>query len=321
MGCLTEFKQLTLSAVLIGLLGACSDGPDMSGIAAERGRSVHRYDVSQAIASNGKVVVVGTQTGAVLVSTDKGATWQRQVLGQTSLVDIAVCPNSSFVAIDHYHKVWAGDADGKRWESVPLDKPRIPLAVTCDAQGAWWVVGTRAVIAGSSDQGKTWAVTDLGEDTQITTVQFVDQQRGYALGEFGLVVETHDGGKTWSKGAKIPGDFYPYAALFKDAAEGWVSGIAGQILHTRDGGKTWAKQVNAAGVSLNRLFMHDGVPYGVGNAGVVARLDGETWRNVPYPDPLPMFLGGGASLAGQSAIVIGGPGGLLRTVGSGSNNK
>ena len=92
-------------------------------------------------------------------------------------------------------------------------------------------------------------------------------------------------------------------------------------MHTRDGGKTWAKQVNAAGVSLNRLFMHDGVPYGVGNAGVVARLDGETWRNVPYPDPLPMFLGGGASLAGQSAIVIGGPGGLLRTVGSGSNNK
>ncbi len=321
MRCLTGFKQLTLSALLIGALGGCTQGPDMSGIAAEGKRPVQRYDVSQAIASNGKVVVVGTQSGAVLVSSDKGTTWQRQLLGQASLVDITVCDGQRFVAIDHYHKVWSADAEGKNWQSVPVEKPRIPLAVTCDANGGWWIVGTRAVIAGSADQGKTWAVTDLGEDTQITTIQFVDPQHGIALGEFGLMAETRDGGKTWTKGAKIPGDFYPYAALFKDAQQGWVSGIAGQIMQTRDGGKTWSKQLNTTGASLNRLFMHDGVPFGVGNAGVVARLEGDTWRNVPYPDPLPMFLGGGASLAGQSAVVIGGPGGLLRAVGTGSNNK
>ena len=67
--------------------------------------------------------------------------------------------------------------------------------------------------------------------------------------------------------------------------------------------------------------MHGGVPYGVGNGGVIARLEGDAWRNVPYPDPLPMFLGGGASLGSQAAVVIGGPGGLLRTVATTGNQK
>lgn len=321
MGRISAVRQWPLSLAMTGLLlAACTQAPDMSGIASERERSVKRYDISQAIAANDKVIVVGTQSGAVLLSADKGATWKRQALGQTSLIDIAVCADKSFVAIDHYHKVWSADAEGKVWQAVKLEQPRTPLAVACSPQGGWWVAGTNAVIAGSADQGKTWQVTDLGEDTQITTIQFIDDKRAVALGEFGITVMSDDGGASWKKGPKIPGDFYPYAALFRDAREGWVSGIAGQMLHTRDGGQTWQKQVNATQAALNRLFLHDGVPYGVGSGGVVARLEGDSWRNVPYPDPLPMFLGGGASLPGQAALVIGGPGGLLRTVGT-ANNK
>lgn len=302
------------AAIACGTLSACSQGPDMSGIAAERERSVHRYDISQAMASNGKVVVVGTQSGVVLSSDDQGKSWKRTPLGNTSLVDMTVCGDQGFVAIDHYHKVWSADAQGKNWKSVPLDMPRTPLAVTCDKQGGWWVVGVNAVIAGSADQGKTWKITDLGEDTQITTVQFVDEKKGIALGEFGLTVTTEDGGATWKKGPPMPGEFYAYAALFANDGEGWVSGVAGQVLHTTDGGKSWAKQVNTTQASLNRLFMHEGQPFGVGASGVIARLEGDSWRAVPYTDPVPVFLGGGASLPGQSAIVIGGPGGLLRAV-------
>jgi photosystem II stability/assembly factor-like uncharacterized protein len=302
------------TTIACGMLSACSQGPDMSGIAAERERSVRRYDISQAMASNGKVVVAGTQSGVVLTSEDQGKSWKRTPLGNTSLVDMTVCGDQGFVAIDHYHKVWSADAEGKNWKSVPLDMPRTPLAVTCDKQGGWWVVGVNAVISGSTDQGKTWKTTDLGEDTQITTIQFLDEKNGIALGEFGLTVMTDDGGATWKKGPKMPGEFYAYAALFASRNEGWVSGLAGQMLHTTDGGKSWTKQANTTQATLNRLFMHEGQPFGVGAGGVIARLEGNSWRAVPYTDPVPVFLGGGASLPGQSAIVIGGPGGLLRAV-------
>lgn len=315
MGWVKKKSWLPFGATIAcGVLGACSQGPDMSGIAAERERSVHRYDISQAMASNGKLIVVGTQSGVVLTSEDQGKSWKRTALGNTSLVDLTVCGDQGFVAIDHYHKVWSADGEGKNWKSVPLDMPRTPLAVTCDKQGGWWVAGVNSVIAGSADQGKTWKTTDLGEDTQITTIQFLDDKNGIALGEFGLTVTTDDGGATWKKGPKMPGEFYAYASLFASRSEGWVSGLAGQVLHTTDGGKSWRKQANITQATLNRLFMHDGVPFGVGAGGVIARLDGNSWRAVPYTDPVPVFLGGGASLPGQSAIVIGGPGGLLRAV-------
>lgn len=301
------------------LTAACTQKADLSGVAEERRHVVHRYDISQAIASNGQVVVVGTQSGAVLSSDDHGATWRREELGRASLTDIAVCADKSFVAIDYYRKVWFASADGRQWRAVEIDRPRTPLAITCDPQGGWWVAGINATLAGSRDQGKTWQVTEFGEDTQITAIQFIDDRHGIALGEFGLTAVTDNGGASWRKGPKIPGDFYPYAALFRSGREGWVAGIAGQILYTGDGGQTWRKQANATKASLNRLFLHEGVPYGVGNGGIIARLEGDAWHSVPYPDPLPMFLGGGASLAGQSAVVIGGPGGLLRTVGIGNN--
>jgi len=311
-------RRSLCALVAVAALGACTPTPDLSGIAGERQRAVQRYDISQSIASNGKVVVVGTQSGAVLVSNDQGKSWVRQALGQASLVDMTVCGeqggNRGFLAVDHYHKVWSADAEGKNWQSVPLEMPRTPLAVTCDRRGGWWVAGINAVISGSADRGKTWQTTELGADAQITTIQFLDEKNGIALGEFGLTVTTDDGGATWKKGPKIPGDFCPYAALFAGRHEGWVSGLAGQILHTTDGGKTWSKQSNATQATLNRLFMHDGVPFGVGAGGAIARLEGDSWRAVAYTDSVPVFLGGAASLPGQSAIVIGGPGGLLRSV-------
>jgi photosystem II stability/assembly factor-like uncharacterized protein len=306
-------------AVLVAVMAAgCLGGPDLSAAQAQAARPLQRYDMAQALAANDKVVVAGTQSGVVLISSDQGKTWTRKALGPVSLIGLATCPDGSFVAIDFYHKVWSADASAANWQPHGLDKPHTPLAVSCDVQGRWWVAGSGAAIAGSADQGATWHITDLGEDAQFTAIQFPDVQRGYALGEFGLLAVTDDGGKTWAKGPALPGEFYPYAALFVGRDEGWASGIAGQILHTADGGKSWQRQANAAGAPLYRLFLHDSVPHGVGAVGVVARLVGDTWQPVPYPDPVPVPLSAAASLPGQSALVAGGPGGLLRVIGTSS---
>lgn len=310
-------KMLVLP--LLALLTACSEGPDMSKIEAERAHAVHRYDLGQSLAANAQVVVAGLQSGAVLVSADLGSTWKRHELGRTSLVDIAVCHDGGFIAIDHYRKLWFADAGGEKWTSVAIEQPETPLSVACDPQGGWWIGGTHARLVVSRDQGQSWMAHELGGDLQITAVQFIDATHAVALGEFGFIAFSEDGGQNWRRGEALPDEFYPYAALFADRDQGWVAGIAGQILHTKDGGKHWEKQENATQASLYRLFMHRGVPHGVGGSGVIARLDGGVWRNVRYPDPLPVTLGAGASLPGQNAIVVGGPGGLLRTVGFADN--
>jgi len=287
----------------------------MSNIAAQRAKPVQRYDIVQALAANGKAVVAGTQSGVMLVSQDQGKTWNRRTLGPSSVIGLATCPDGSFVGIDFHSQVWSAAADGQDWKSVKLDKPRTPLAVTCDASNGWWVAGSNATIASSRDHGATWTVTDLKQDAQLTTLQFVDASFAIATGEFGLVLASEDGGATWTKRPKLANEFYPYATLFTNRSDGWISGLAGQVLQTHDGGKTWASQDNTTGAPLYQLFLHRGQPYGVGAAGVVARLEGGAWRAVPYPDAAPVFLGAAVSLNDQNAIVIGGPGALLRAIG------
>ncbi|GAB2182438.1 hypothetical protein DLREEDagrD3_26610 [Denitratisoma sp. agr-D3] len=307
-------KTMTMAAGILSLLlAACGSAPDMTAVRAEQGKPLKRYDVIQSVAGNGDVLVAGTQDGAVLLSANGGQSWTRRELGRSSLIGLAVCPDKGFIGIDFYHRLWQGSPDGTQWQAVAIDKPRVPLAVACDGKGRWWVAGSGAKIAVSDDRGAQWRVTDLGEDAQFTTIQMVDERMGIALGEFGMVVTTQDGGATWHKTATIGGEFYPYAALFVSANEGWASGIAGQILHTQDGGKTWRKDGNATGAALYQLFLHDGKPTGVGAGGTVARYDGGQWKAIAYPDAVPVFLAAGAS-AGKQSLVLGGPGGLVRVI-------
>ena len=72
MGRISAARQLPLAAAAGLMLAACTQAPDMSGIAAERERSVKRYDISQAIAGNGKVIVVGTQSGRLFYTLNGG---------------------------------------------------------------------------------------------------------------------------------------------------------------------------------------------------------------------------------------------------------
>ncbi len=319
IGRVAPLAAFVAAIVVAAGLGGCSPVADVSAVMAERARPVQRYDVTQALAANGRVVVAGTQSGAVLVSADHGRSWQRRPLGAASLIGLATCPDGGFVGIDFYRKVWSADPLAENWRPVALDKPRTPLTVTCDGQGRWWVAGTRATLAVSADHGASWTVTDLGEDAQFTAIQFIDAEYAIAVGEFGMVAVSEDGGASWALRAPIPDEFYPYAMLFADRQRGWVSGLAGQILHTTDGGATWSRQANATQLPLYRLFMHQGVPHGVGAGGALARLDGDGWRAVPYSDPQPVFLAAGASLPGQQALVAGGPGGLLRVIGTDAN--
>jgi photosystem II stability/assembly factor-like uncharacterized protein len=307
-----EFASRLMPALMAAtLLAACTRAPDLAAVQAEAAKPVQRYDISQAVAANDAVVVAGTQSGAVLLSTDNGKSWARNVLGPVSLIDITTCPDGSFVGVDFYRKVWSADAKGATWTAHELTKPRTPLTVACDKKGQWWVGGTRATIAMSADKGATWKINDLGEDAQITTLQFVDKEFAVAAGEFGIFLVSTDGGTTWNKRTAMPGEFYPYAVLFGSRSDGWASGLGGQMLHTTDGGKTWVKAADAP-ASLYRLFAHKGVPTGSGAAGVVAQLQGNAWQSLAYPDAVPAFLGGGASMATQDLLVIGGPGGLLR---------
>ncbi|MGL6196819.1 MAG: YCF48-related protein [Thermoguttaceae bacterium] len=49
----------------------------------------------------------------------------------------------------------------------------------------------------SKDSGRTWKSADTGVTAPIRAISFTDPQNGYAVGDFGTILATNDGGQTW----------------------------------------------------------------------------------------------------------------------------
>ncbi|OYW16882.1 MAG: hypothetical protein B7Z55_13660, partial [Planctomycetales bacterium 12-60-4] len=61
-----------------------------------------------------------------------------------------------------------------------------------------WVAGSPgSVIWHSSDAGQTWGRHRTGQSLPINKLKFVSDQVGFAVGEFGVMLRTTDGGATW----------------------------------------------------------------------------------------------------------------------------
>ena len=306
-----RWHVLAAAVTVLCTAAGCSKPPDLAVVQAERAKTVQRADTFQAAASNGKVMSAGTAGGAIVTSADGGKSWTRQTLPEmASVIAMTACPDGAMAGLDFYHRVWVADASGTGWQARPFDKGFNAVSLSCDSANRLWVVGANTTILSSADQGATWKSLTLGADAMLTTVQFIDGQRGIATGEFGTVTTTTDGGATWQKGPKIPGDYYPYATWFADAQRGWSTGLGGVLLSTTDGGKTWQPMDNPVSVPLYALVPQGSDLYALGAGGAVAVLREDRWVRHEHGVPIPAYLTSGAALNPQTLLVAGAAGAL-----------
>src|SRR5690606_26606352 len=60
-----------------------------------------------------------------------------------------------------------------------------------------WIAGTPGTrVLRSSDSGRTWTTHETQQTTPIRSLSFVDANRGWAVGDLGTILATHDGGRT-----------------------------------------------------------------------------------------------------------------------------
>ena len=88
------------------------------------------------------------------------------------------------------------------------------------------------------------------DDARLCDVSFVDPQHGWAVGDYGVILHTDDGGRHWSpqaSGVKCTLN----SVCFVDARNGWAAGgmawpylhdTSGVVLGTCDGGLTWRRE-------------------------------------------------------------------------------
>jgi photosystem II stability/assembly factor-like uncharacterized protein len=74
-------------------------------------------------------------------------------------------------------------------------------------------------------------------------VDMIDGDQGWAVGAFGTIAQTRDGGVTW-RVQSSPTAEQLFDVAFADPQHGWIVGRSGTILHTDDGGQTWRAQAS-----------------------------------------------------------------------------
>ncbi len=314
-------RKFTLATVigLLVLLSGCEARLDLSAVEASGKTAQARYDHYQAAASTSEAIVIIGNRGVMLVSRDRGQSWSRHTLPGSSpvsfptLLDIDVCPDDHFVVLDADRKVWISDTNGENWVSKTIPTEEEVLDLTCDQNGALWVVGSFTLIMGSHDGGESWTDKSIAEDAMFSRVQFLDRNHGIVTGEFGTVYKTADGGNSWEAANQIPNEFYPMASLFVSVEKGWVGGLQGIIFYTEDGGKNWYRQESGTTAPIYTIFSVGRAIYAVGEQGTILTLSGNGWQvaesNLGFG-----YLRAALALDGEQFLVAGG-GGLIRLLG------
>ncbi len=285
------FLAMELTVVLL-IIGGCEAPLNLESVSQEKIKPVLRFDQFQAAAKTDDTTILVGSYGAVLVSNDQGKSWHRKELdGKPPLIDLAVCPDHSFVALDFKGKVWLSQDNGDNWGARKIDTEEVPQALACDPNGTIWVVGSFSHIYSSPDLGESWNQISFDEDFMFTTIQFINDQEVVITGEFGTVMFATDSGKTWLRGEPIPNEFYPQAAYFHDLDTGWVVGLNGKIFYTHDRGQSWQEEATETNAPLYKITSQNDQLFAVGERGVVLyRDESNHWRRYDYPSPIQSYL-------------------------------
>lgn len=294
-----------LACAVVAGLSACTPQGRMDGVAAEQAKAVRRSDRFQAVARGDQRLVAVGAFGVVAVSADDGATWTRQELaGAPALLDVAVCGDGSFAALDFAGKLWRGDARAESWKAFDIPAKDTVLGLACTPDNRLWVVGAQGGRLVSGDGGASWQDTSLDEDLQLLNVEFASAGDGMITGEFGRVLVTHDGGATWVEGGDLGPDFYPQAMHFPGAGRAVVVGLGGAVLTSDDGGENWKRGKAPTEAPLYGVLALPEATVVVGAAGQAFRQSDGGWAPLGR---LPMTdLRGMAST--PSGIVLAGSG-------------
>jgi len=210
----------------------------------------------------------------------------------------------------------------------PVAAVRTPIATQAMMLGAAWSgkravsVGANGVVLLSDDQGSTFRQAhQVPVSSTLTSVSFADAAHGWAVGHWGVVLSTGDGGENWKIQRLSTDEDRPlFAVHFFDSTHGVAVGLWSLVLTTDDGGETWAPQNIApppggkkADLNLLGLFADkQGAIYATAERGQVLRSmdQGHTWT---YLDTgYKGSLWAGAVLSDGTLLVGGQRGTLLR---------
>jgi len=174
---------------------------------------------------------------------------------------------------------------GRTWVQGKVPTRGLLTAVTITGNGLAWAVGHGPVILRSTDGGASWARQHLPEAAvePLLDVWFADERRGIAIGAFGRIMTTENGGDHWRAG--LIDDREPHANAIAQGSEQalYIAAEFGTLFRSIDLGRTWtALDVPNGGSLFGILVLGDGslLAYGLRGRLVRSSDGGLGWATI-----------------------------------------
>ncbi|MBB6291732.1 photosystem II stability/assembly factor-like uncharacterized protein [Pseudomonas sp. SJZ103] len=230
----------------------------------------------------------------------------------------------------------------------PLDQPAMisdravisPLYGLFASSSGVVAVGPRGHIVRSDETGQHFAQVPAPLSSDLVAVYFANRSLGWAVGHDGVILNTQDGGETWTRQldgrqmidlfakhyGSVTGEGTPELqsaqeytqalekdgpikplldVFFENEHEGWVVGAFNLILHTTDGGQHWVpwidKAENPDQYSLHAIRRIGDHVFIVGELGLLLRLDQRRQKFVKVALP---YSGSLFGLTGRKGLLV-----------------
>lgn len=293
------------------------------------------------IARAGERLVAVGERGLVIVSDDEGESWrQAMVPVSATLTALSFASARKGWAVGHAGVILHTDDGGNSWQrqfdgrdvnqqfleytNKYLEKIQGQINGLSMAGEGTDLESASSVLADLEleledaifSQEDAQSALDNGPADPFLDVLAISVDTAIAVGAYGMIYRTDNGGKTWNLGvAGIENiDRYHYYAIARsEQGKMFLSGEAGLLYRSTDDGFTWERFDELYDGSLFGLVVKGHTVVAFGLRGNIFRSDdeGNTWSQWDNPNEYSLY--GGSVLADGSVVLLG-SGGLVLLV-------
>lgn len=273
-------------------------------------------------AADQRLVAVGEQ-GVIITSDDEGDKWQQAIVPVSAMLTaVHFSNNKRGWAVGHDGVMLSSEDAGSNWQLVldgnQLNGMRVKAIETSLSE-----LSKQSDVDPIDIETLEYQLEDAqfakeeGASSPLLDVLFIDSHKGFAVGAYGLLIETKDAGANWHyAGHKLPNPegLHLNRLFYTKQDELFVLGEAGLLLKSKDNGLSWESVVVPydgsffAMVESENLFL-----MGLrGNA--LMRVKADVWETIELPVKSTI---NDAVEAGGKVYLVGQGGSLLHKTTSG----
>jgi photosystem II stability/assembly factor-like uncharacterized protein len=197
------------------------------------------------------------------------------------LLDVAQIGDRLVAAGERGHIVYSDN--GEDWKQAEVVPTRATINKLFVLDDRIWAVGHDSVILTSGDHGKTWTRQYYAPERMqpIMDIYFRDANHGLAIGAYGLMLVTVDGGLNWEDTVVNDEDDYHLNGLLTSPDGRYlIAGEAGFSYRSSDQGQSWqSMEMPYAGSMFGAVETEEGCVLFYGLRGHVQKSCdfGDSW--------------------------------------------